>query len=268
MIKVDDKDGGEFELHYREFGVENSTLMVFIHGGGVSGWMWDKQIEYFSSTFHCLVPDMPEHGKSNNGIHFTINETAGEINELITEKSKGKSVIVIGFSLGAQVLMAMLNQKPNLIDFAMMNSALVIPVPFANALTKSMMLAFPLVKSRTFSKIQAKSMYIDTDYQDIYYQESCQINKETFVRVMNENMSFKIPPNFKNSTSKILVTVGEKERKIMKDSMKEMMESHPHCKGLIIPKIGHGFPLANPELFNATLEEWMEETMTNEARLT
>lgn len=254
-------------MHYKEFGDGNSALMVFIHGGGVSGWMWDKQIEYFSSKFHCLVPDMPEHGRSKNGVQFTINDAADEIIELIKEKSKGKRVIAIGFSLGAQVLIAMLNQKPNLIDFAMINSALVKPVPFANALTKSMMFAFPLVRYRAFSKIQAKSMYIDGDYQDIYYQESCQINKDAFVRVMNENMSFVIPNSFKNSSSKILVTVGEKERKIMKDSMKEIIESNPNCKGLIIPRIGHGFSLAEPKLFNATLEEWIEnDVIISEAK--
>ncbi|HZH62751.1 MAG TPA: alpha/beta hydrolase, partial [Metabacillus sp.] len=97
--------------------------------------------------------------------------------------------------------------------------------------------------------------------------ESCQINKDAFVRVMNENMSFVIPNSFKNSSSKILVTVGEKERKIMKDSMKEIIESNPNCKGLIIPRIGHGFPLAEPKLFNATLEEWIEnDVIISEAK--
>jgi len=245
-------------LHYKEFGEGNSTLMVFIHGGGVSGWMWDKQIEYFSSKFHCLIPDMPEHGRSNNGVQFTINGTADQINDLINEKGKGKRIIVIGFSLGSQVLIAMLSKKSNLIDFAMINSALVKPVPFAKTLTKSMMFAFPLVRNKAFSNIQAKSMYIDEAYQDIYYQESCQLNKDSFVRMMNENMSFSIANSFKNSTSKILVTVGVKERKIMKDSMKEIIKSNPNCKGYIIPRIGHGFSLANPELFNTTLEEWLE----------
>lgn len=245
-------------LHYKEYGDGNSTLMVFIHGGGVSGWMWDKQIEYFCPNFHCLVPDMPEHGRSKNGVQFTINDAADQINELIKEKSKGKRVIAIGFSLGAQVLIAMLSKIPNLIDFAMINSALVKRVPFAKTLTKSLMFAFPLVKYKAFSKIQAKSMYIDGAYQDIYYQESCQINKDSFVRVMNENMSFSIANSFKNSTSKVLVTVGDKERKIMKDSMTEIVESNPNCKGFIIPRIGHGFSLATPELFNATLDEWLE----------
>lgn len=245
-------------MHYKEFGHENSTLMVFIHGGGVSGWMWDKQIEYFCSKFHCIVPDMPEHGRSKNGPQFTINDASEEVNELIEEKGKGKRVIAIGFSLGAQVLIAMLSKKPNLIDFAMINSALVTSVPYANALIKPMMIAFPLVRNKAFSKIQAKSMYIDSDYQDTYFQESCQITKDAFVRILNENMSFKIPSCFGNASSKILVTVGEKERKIMKDSMKEIIESNPNCTGLIIPSIGHGFSLANAKLFNTTLEKWLK----------
>lgn len=104
-------------------------------------------------------------------------------------------------------------------------------------------------------------------YQDIYYQENCQIKKDSFVRVMNENISFMIANSFKNSRSKILVTVGDKERKIMKNSMKEIIKSNPNCKGFIIPRIGHGFSLANPELFNATLEEWLEnEVIPGEAK--
>ncbi|KYG26105.1 alpha/beta fold hydrolase [Alkalihalobacillus trypoxylicola] len=245
-------------MYYKEYGEEHSALMVFVHGGGVSGWMWDKQIEHFCSKFHCLVPDLPEHGRSKKGLQFTINDVADEINKLIEEKGKGKRVIVIGFSLGAQVLIAMLSKKPHLIDFAMVNSALVKQIPFANALIKSMMFAFPLVRFRAFSNIQAKSMYIDKDYQVTYFQESGQMNKDAFVRIMNENMSFKIPSSFESSTSKILVTVGEKERKIMRDSMNEIMESNPNCKGRIFTKMGHGVSLANPKLFNTTIEEWIE----------
>lgn len=36
-------------LQYKEFGDSSSPLMVFIHGGGVSGWMWDKQIKHFTN---------------------------------------------------------------------------------------------------------------------------------------------------------------------------------------------------------------------------
>ncbi|SDO17301.1 Pimeloyl-ACP methyl ester carboxylesterase [Alkalicoccus daliensis] len=254
-------------MFYKEYGEENAVMIVFIHGGGVSGWMWEKQVEHFRSTFHCLVPDLPEHGKNTEGSLFTIDSSAEEINVLIKEKSKEKKVIVIGFSLGAQILIAMISKQPKLIDFAMINSALVKPLPLATPLIQSMMLAFPLIKNRTFSKIQAKSMYLK-DYQiKTYFEESRQISRETFQRVMQENMSFFLPTDFHQTKARLFVTVGEKERRIMKDSFDEIVESNPACTRLIIPNMGHGVSLGNPELFHMLLEEWLEkEAIANDFR--
>ncbi|MEH6890050.1 alpha/beta hydrolase [Bacillus sp. JJ864] len=50
-------------LQYKEYGNDNAPLMLLLHGGGVSGWMWDKQVQYFS-RYHCIVPDLPGHGVS------------------------------------------------------------------------------------------------------------------------------------------------------------------------------------------------------------
>ncbi|MCV5768292.1 hypothetical protein OFN22_32900, partial [Escherichia coli] len=58
--------------------------------------------------------------------------------------------------------------------------------------------------------------------------------------------------------SNILVTVGENEKRIMKDSLTKILESNPHCTGVIISKIGHGISLANPKLFNTLIENWLE----------
>ncbi|ARZ62078.1 MULTISPECIES: alpha/beta fold hydrolase [Bacillus] len=250
-------------LQYKEFGYSSSPLMVFIHGGGVSGWMWDKQIKHFTN-YHCLVPDLLEQGKNRSKDPFSINFSAEKIIELIEEKGQGKTVIVIGFSLGAQVLIAMLSMKPNLIQYAMINSALVKPIPFSKTLISSLSLTYCLVKSKTFSKIQAKSMYIDETQFDNYYHDSCQINKNTFVRILEENMSFTIPKSFKDANSNILVTVGDKEKRIMKDSMTEILENNTNCTGIIIPEIGHGISLANPILFNTIIENWLEHDILPE----
>ncbi|UJW56974.1 alpha/beta hydrolase [Bacillus sp. A116_S68] len=245
-------------LHYKEYGQQQSPLIVFLHGGGMSGWMWDEQVTYFSPNFHCLVPDIPGQGRSINESPFTIAGAAEQINDLIEQKRQHDTVAVVGFSLGAQVLVAMLGQRPHSIDFAMINSALVKSIPFAKTLTKTMGLAYPLMKSRSFSKIQAKSMYIKKDYWNTYYDESCRIKKEAFTQLMNENMSFSLPSNFDKVSSNLLVTVGAKEKRIMRDSMKNIVNSNANCRGVIIPKIGHGCSLANPHLFNQLLEQWIE----------
>ncbi|MBU5438588.1 alpha/beta hydrolase [Tissierella sp. MSJ-40] len=246
-------------LHYREYGDKSVPLILFLHGGGVSSWMWDKQIQYFTH-YHCIVPDLPEHGVNNYRGNFSIKGSAEELIKLIEEIANGKKVILIGFSLGAQIIIQILSMKPDLIDFAIINSALVRPILYAKKLIQpSIGLTFPLIKNRWFSKLQAKTLYISEDYFEKYYEESCQMKHDTLVRVLEENMSFRIPKDFRKANGKILVTVGEREKSVMKKSAKDIVEANSNCIGVIIPKIGHGVPLATPEFFNHMVETWIHE---------
>ncbi|UHA75265.1 alpha/beta fold hydrolase [Paenibacillus sp. 481] len=247
-------------LHYQEYGDTSAPfLMLFLHGGGVSSWMWDKQVQYFTH-YHCIVPDLPEHGKSNSEIKFSIQGSAAELIKLVEEKARGKQVVLIGFSLGSQVIIQMLSMKPDIIDFAIINSALVRPISYAKNLIKSTVrLSFPLIKNRWFSKLQAKTLYLSADHFEKYYEENCNIKPDTLIRVLEENMSFKIPNDFRKTNGKILVTVGEKEKAVMKKSAKDIVATSPNCIGVIIPEIGHGFPLAMPDFFNQMVATWIHE---------
>lgn len=250
-------------LFFKELGNKGAPLMVFLHGGGVSGWMWDKQVEYFTH-YHCLVPDLPGQGLSKKEDSFSIKTSAEIIVDLIEEKAEGKKVIIIGFSLGAQILVQILSIKPHLIDYAIINSALVRPITYAKRLIKpSILLTAPLIKNRTFSRIQAKTLYIGKNYFEQYYNESCQMKLETLILILEENMSFSIPENFTKATGQILVIAGEKEKGMMKKSVHDLVNANPNCKGLIIPDVGHGLSLAKPELFNGMVEEWVHEESHN-----
>lgn len=246
-------------LHYQEAGNTNAALMVFLHGGGVSSWMWRKQIQYFTN-FHCLAVDLPEQGRSRDVLNFSIRTSADNIIELIERKADGKQVIVIGFSLGAQVLIEMLSLKPDLIDCAIINSALVRPIPLVKKLIRpSIKLTFPLIKNKSFSRLQARTLYVDKEYFKVYYDETCQMKRDTLIRILEENMSFELPPDFKKAKGKILVTVGEKEKAVMKRSARIIVENNSNCTGIIIPSIGHGVSLVKPEFFNGMVEKWIYE---------
>lgn len=246
-------------LNYQEYGDKNAPLMVFLHGGGVSSWMWDKQIQYFSN-YHCITIDLPEQGASKCTEKFTIQSSAKKVNELIEKIANGKKVIVVGFSLGAQITIQMLSINPNLIDYAFINSALVKP----NLIVKKMIrpaikLTFPLVKNKSFSKLQAKTLYIDEGYFETYYKESTQMKSDTLIRILEENMSFEIPNNFREADGKILVTVGKKEKTVMKKSAIDIVSSNSNCTGIIIPNVGHGISFVNPDFFNQMTEKWIQE---------
>jgi pimeloyl-ACP methyl ester carboxylesterase len=244
-------------LHYRESGNKDAPLlMMFIHGGGVSGWMWNQQIRYFDH-YHCIVPDLPGHGRSRDG-EFSIRGSAEALLRLLDEKAAGKRVMVTGFSLGSQILIQMLSLKPEAIDFAIINSALVRPLPSAKYwIRPAIQLSYPLITYRWFSKLQARSLYINGENFEAFYEESRQVQANTLIRVLKENMSFEIPGDFRMAAGKILVTVGEKEKAIMKQSARDIVKVNPACTGILLPQIGHGAPLAKPGLFNEIVDRWI-----------
>lgn len=246
-------------LYYKEYGDKNAAFMLFLHGGGVSGWMWEKQIQFFTH-YHCVVPDLPAQGLSSSEHPFSIKESAEMLISLIEEKASGKEVVVIGFSLGAQVAVQMLSIKPQLIHYAIINSALVRPLSFTKKLiSPSVKLSFPLIKNKYFSRLQAKTLYLDNDMFDKYYQESTQMKLETLIRILEENMSFEIPQGFEKAEGKILVTVGEKEKGLMIKSAKDLVKNNPNCTGVILANVGHGISLATPDFFNQMIDYWINE---------
>lgn len=247
------------KLYYQEYGNKNAPLMVFLHGGGVSSWMWDKQLQYFTD-YHCITIDLPEQGESKNTEYFSIRKSAEDISKLIEELAKGKKIIVIGFSLGAQVLIQMLSTNPNLVHSAIINSALVRPNEFIRKMIRpSIKITLPLVKNRHFSKLQSKTLYIEEGDFEKYYKESSQMSSDTLIRIVEENMSFKIPDEFDKTRSKVLVTVGEKEKGLMKKSASDIVSKNSSCAGIIIPGVGHGISLVNPNYFNQMIKNWVEE---------
>lgn len=253
-----EKGEAELELFYRESGDVRAPLLVFLHGGGVSGWMWENQVEYFQH-YHCLVPDLPGHGRSSE-ISFSICGSSELIIDLMKRKASGKPVILIGFSLGAQIALQILGTQPRMIDYAIINSALVRPVPLARHLIGPMVrMTHRLAKHRGFSRLQAKQLYIGEDLFEAYYQETCRMKAATLVDILQENMTFQIPEQLHRSTAKILVTVGEKEKKMMRKSAADIAASHRSCEVRILPEVGHGVPLAQPELFNEIIEAWIRD---------
>lgn len=256
------------ELYHQEYGNENTSLMVFLHGGGVSSWMWDKQIQHFTS-YHCVTIDLPEQGKSKDVESFSIQKSAEKVIELIEKIARGKKVIVIGFSLGAQVVIQMMSMKPTLITNAIINSALVRPNTLVGKMiSPAIKLTSPLISNRYFSKIQSKVLYVSEEYFETYYKESSQMKSDTLIRILKENMSFGIPTGFNKAEGNILVTVGEKEKTIMKKSTMDIVSNNSNCIGIIIPNVGHGISMLNPNYFNKMIENWLQESVLPQDAIT
>jgi len=246
------------ELFRKEYGNPKGDLVVFLHGGGVSSWMWDRQLPAFKD-YHCLTVDLPEHGNSSDRGPFTIHGAAKTIEDIILSYRESRKVIVIGFSLGAQVLVELLSINPNIVDFAVINSGAVTPIRGMKKFIKpAIHLSFPFVRFRSFAKLQAKQLYIDGEHFHQYFEESKGMKKETLVRVLEENIHYTLPVSYSNTKSRILITAGALEVGVIKKSYQLLLEQNPNSTGIIFPNIGHGAPLAIPDEFNRAIKDWLD----------
>jgi pimeloyl-ACP methyl ester carboxylesterase len=244
-------------LYIQESGNRDTPIIVFLHGGGVSGWMWDKQVRFFSD-YHCLVPDLPGHGKSNKETYISIRDCSNKVIELIDSKSRGRKVIVVGFSLGAQIVVDLLSIKPEIVYCAVINSALVRPMKFVRSMIKPMVkMSMGLIKNRKFSKLQARALYIGEEYFERYYDNSKEISSDILTRLLQGSLSFCLPYNFKNAKARSLVLIGKKEKRIMKNSALDIINCNHNCIGYMVLKIGHGISFANPNLYNKIIKAWI-----------
>ncbi|MFS0576310.1 alpha/beta hydrolase [Sporosarcina sp. 179-K 3D1 HS] len=248
-------------VRYEQFGkIGDGPLLVFIHGGGAGGWMWDKQVSYFTD-YHCIVPTLQGHGVRSEEGTFSIRDNAKQLIDLIENKRASRPVHVIGFSIGAQIILEMLSLAPHLIRTAVVNSALIRPMAWVFPLIgPTVRMTMPLVHDRKFAKLQAKQLYMNkAPYFERYYEDSVKMKAATLVDMLRENLSFSLSDEISKSSTSILVTAGMKERKSVIESARELAVFHPNCQYLLIPGIGHGFPIARPDLFNQTVGQWLTE---------
>lgn len=84
--------------------------VLFLHGFLEQSAMFTKLIEHLE-TFHCIVPDLPGHGKSTSQSEFSMKAMAKSVIELL-EHLNINQAHVVGHSMGAYVAMEMVRMAP------------------------------------------------------------------------------------------------------------------------------------------------------------
>lgn len=253
-------------LFFKESGNKQGEIIIFIHGGGISGWMWEKQLEHFTD-YYCIVPDLPEHGKTINSGEISIKNSAKLIVELIEKVGKGKKVNVVGHSLGAKIVMELLDSKPEIIDHAVIASALCRPMPFMKAAHKPIIykLTVEMLKINWILNFQVKQFKFPADINSEYLRKDFQdMTPGMLFRIYDEvYQHLNIPKGLENVHVPTLVVAGGKEPKAMRNSVTDMISILPNSKGVIIKNGLHTYPWVMFETFNEIIRAWLGNNNIN-----
>lgn len=259
------------DLHFKSYHDEAKNTLLFLHGGGGAGWMWQPVVDRLTE-FHCLVPDLPEHGGSIQVKPFTMNLAAEKAAELIREKAHGGKAVVIGLSEGAQVAVQMLAKYPEVIDKTVISSALLLPMPGAKMYSSRGLISAlfkmsvpPFRNSDWWIKLNMKHA---AGIPDVFYPQFKTdfqaMTESQFVNLMVANQTFRMSEGIENAKVPALILCGSHEYKAMKDSARNLAQCLEGSRSYQI-NLGQGSSMASehnwamtaPQAFADCIRNWL-----------
>lgn len=244
------------KLYIEQSGDENAPVIIFLHAIATSGWMW-REVAGQLKDFHCIIVDLPGHGKSAQVKWETLSDTANQLNAVIESYSRHPQVHLVGLSFGSYVGMQYLSMYPESVKSAVFSGLNVMPFPNKWLMNAMGLLILPFVKTEVFIRKNAETLKIPAKHYGSYKESVQQLHKASFVSAGKELASFRLPENIAEITCRTLFVTGEAEHTLILQSLRQLKREMPNSVACIVPKGGHGWIGENPRLFADTVRSWI-----------
>ena len=240
-----------------EYGRQNNPIAVLLHGGGLSWWNYRKVAKLLEKDYHVILPVLDGHAESDAAF-TTIEDNALRLISYIDAHFDGQVTVLGGLSLGGQIALQMLSQRPDICRYALIESALVKPSKLTAALIgPTFAMSYGLIKQRWFAKMQADYLGIPKDLFEDYYRDTCAIVKADMIAFLKANCVYEMKPNLAKTTAKVKIVAGAKEQKRILDSAKLLHSTIPGSQIEIPASLRHGdLSINHPERYVQMLKEW------------
>ena len=227
-------------MRYVEYGNQNPETVILLHGGGLSWWNYRDVAQLLSDRFHVVLPILDGHADCD--APFTsIEDNAARIIAHIDEHFGGKVLAICGLSLGGQIAVEMLAQRPNICKAALIESALVKPIKLTHVLVgPTFGMSYSLIMQKWFAKMQAAYLGIPQKLFDDYYRDTCKITKEDMIAFLKSNSAYSIKPALRDTQAKVHIVFGSREQASIRTSGKLLNRMIPDSTLEVLPGYSHG----------------------------
>ena len=245
----------------RESGPAGAPAIVFLHGGDMSGWSWEPVIERMQQ-YRCLVPDLPQFGKSFQQGPFGMGRAADAVAELVRSRVGTGLAHVVGFSLGAQVGVQLLATEPKLVDRAVLCGTFLNAMPYVRP---TLLLVGMLARNKWYRGAvnrhrNARHTGIPSAKIDDYREDVRLITGPQFANIVEASAGFTLPEGLDKSDTPALFLTGAKETPLVRRAAATLAQRMPNGVDRVASGMVHDWPLRYPDLFSRTVDGWLSGT--------
>ncbi len=243
-------------MQYVEYGVQNPETIILLHGGGLSWWNYRDAALLLQERYHVILPVLDGHANSDAPFS-SIEENAARVIAFIDEHFGGNIMALGGLSLGGQIVVEMLAQRPDICKAALIESALIKPMKLTHAFIKPTFgMSYGLIKQKWFAKLQAAYLGIPKELFADYYRDTCKITKENMIAFLQSNSAYSLKPTLADTRANVQIVFGSKEQPSIRRSGKLLNRMIPDSTLEILSGYSHGeLSLNHPEQYAKLLEQ-------------
>ncbi len=227
-------------MNYREFGSDHRETILLLHGGGLNWWNYREEAAMLQTDYRVILPILDGHAGS--GCPFaSIESSAAKLISFIDDQLHGSVLLLGGLSLGGQILLDMLAQRKNICQYALVESAAVLPSRLTHALIDpAVASSYGLIQNRRFAKRQFQSLHMKDALFEDYYRDTCGISKSDMIAFLKANTGYTLKPSVGNTSAQVHLFAGEKENREILRSAEAIGKAIPGSRLRILPGLYHG----------------------------
>ena len=251
-----------FDLHG-----EGNPALVFVHGWGNNRSIWDVQIAHFSQKYKVIAVDLAGFGESGNNRQKWTMASFGEDVATVINKLDLDQVVLVGFSMGAPVVIEAAKRVPDhitglvLVDYLHDVEMKYPPevISYMDSVYMDVVTNPTIEKMKPFFRKNTAASFervlsMINDVPKIGWRESL----NDIFRWENDD--------FVESLTKIQAPIISINSDQTPTNVEAFMKYVPSFKAKIIPNVGHIVMWDAPEEFNRLLNESIQEFI-NESKL-
>lgn len=250
------------QLHYEDRGQGEPLLLV--HGLGSSIQDWEYQIPELAKTRRVLAIDVRGHGRSGKPrAAYQMSDFAADVIGLIEHLGLSQ-VHLVGISMGGMIGFQLAVDRPELLNsLTIVNSA---PEVIARTLSERWQLTKRKLLSRllsleTIGKGLARILFPRPEQAELRQkveQRWPQNDKRAYLASLDAILGWGVRERLGAITCPTLVISADRDYTPVAHKEAYVREL-PNARLVVIEQSRHATPMDQPEKFNATLREFLEQ---------
>jgi pimeloyl-ACP methyl ester carboxylesterase len=239
-------------MYVHEAGTPGAPAVVFLHGAGASGRMWRDHLARLGDRYHCLAPDFPGFGRSNQVPSVSQDEATALAVELIRTRVPGRKASIVGLSWGGGIAHLLLAGHTELVDHAVIDGAGVLAARGGRLLMFGIGALAPFLHTRPVIALLSDMIGMD----DVGRADLRASSRRAFRRAFADGSKPAVSPAELASPCPTLFVAGEKETEI-RPSNAAMAALMPNAAARFAPGVPHGWLARRMDLHVRMVEAWL-----------